>query len=100
MYWPALAAAANNKSFREGKTLPAGQFPEIVVFESGIVNQKINLVTGEREFVDRKVASTKDSEATFRILKTSKRIPSPKVYKQGIMDIVVTRNGLDFKRRI
>ena len=79
--------------------MPPGVFPEIIRFESGIVNQRVNLLTGERTFVKRKNPSTKDSENTFEVLTTTTKMPKSRTLSQGLMNIFVTEKGIDIKRK-
>jgi len=83
----------------DGKKMPPGVFPEIIRFESGIVNQRVNLLTGERTFVKRKNPSTKDSENTFEVLTTTTKMPKSRTLSQGLMNIFVTEKGIDIKRK-
>ena len=86
-------------SMPDGEKLPNGIYPEIISFESGIVNQKINLLTGERIFEHRDKPSTKDSEDTFRVISTTQKMPKNRVFDQGLMNIFVTNKGIDIKRK-
>jgi hypothetical protein len=92
-----LPAAARLPRFKlpGGRQLPPGVFPEVVKWTQGVVDIKVNLLTGDREFTDAPKPGRPSK--TFRVIRTSRRRPQARKFRQGIVTIDVMPDGLTFE---
>ncbi len=81
------------------KTLPPGVFPEIVEFPMGEVIVRVDIVKGKREFRVNTGDPTVSPSDGFRVLTTTKRRPTARIFPQGVTSFVVSKQGVSFARR-
>ncbi len=78
-----------------GRTLNPGEFPEVVEWPQGEVTVRFDLRTGKASYTDRK-PNKRSPEDGFRIVTKGKNAPATRTFNMGIVDVVITQDGLDF----
>lgn len=85
---------------REEKKLKPGEFPRVVTWQQGLFDVTVDIDKGVRSFQKASTTGKKVTpDSTFKIVSKDKTRPTPKVFRQGVVDLTVTPNSLAFKRR-
>ena len=79
-----------------GKTLKAGTYPGIVTWKQGLVRVRLDMRTSQATY--RKLRNPGVPNKTFRVVSTSAKTPDPRTLPLGVVDVVITRQGLTFVR--
>lgn len=67
----------------------------MVEWPQGEVTVRFDLRTGKASYTDRK-PNKRSPEDGFRIVTKGKNAPATRTFNMGIVDVVITQDGLDF----
>lgn len=80
----------------DGRTLSPGEYPDIMTWKQGIAAVRFSMSSGKATF--SRATSPGQPEETFRVISFTRNAPDPRTLKLGVMNVVIRRDGLKFRR--